>query len=124
MPHFGAVHSPGRVAGVDEMEGEVESATNDAPVFIQMPETASASEKLAFSRCDIFGRKGSSSWHVKCTFCGRTVTTSQHKMIYGHYLQTEAGILPCLDKERLRDVDKEFLDKLDAKQAKLTLKRK
>ena len=124
LPHFGAVHSPGRVAGVDEMEGEVESATNDAPVSIQMPETASASEKLAFSRCDIFGRKGSSSWHVKCTFCGRTVTTSQHKMIYGHYLQTEAGILPCLDKERLRDVDKEFLDELDAKQAKLTLKRK
>ena len=45
-------------------------------------------------------------------------------MIYGHYLQTEAGILPCLDKERLRDVDKEFLDALDAKQEKLTLKRK
>ena len=39
-------------------------------------------------------------------------------------LQTEAGILSCLDKERLRDVDKEFLDELDAKQAKLTLKRK
>ena len=106
------------------MEGEVESATNDAPVFIQMPATASPSEKLAFFRCDIFGKKGNSSWHVKCTFCGRTVTTSQHKMIYGHYLQTEAGILPCLDKERLRDVDKEFLDELDAKQAKLTLKRK
>jgi hypothetical protein len=61
---------------------------------------------------------------VKCTFCGRTVTTNQHKMIYGHYLQTDAGIMPCLHKERLREVDKEFVDKLDAKQAKLTSKRK
>ena len=25
MPHFGAVHSPGRVAGVDEMEGDDDS---------------------------------------------------------------------------------------------------
>ena len=87
------------------MEGEVESATNDAPVFIQMPETASASEKLAFCRCDIFAKKGSSSWDVKCTFCGRAVTTNAHKIGYGHYLQTEAGILPCLDKERLRELD-------------------
>ena len=120
----GVAHGPDGAAGVDDMEGDVATDQDDSPVFIQMPDTASASEKLAFSRCDIFGRKGSSSWHVKCTFCGRTVTTSQHKMIYGHYLQTEAGILPCLDKERLRDVDKEFLDELDAKQAKLTLKRK
>ena len=123
MPHFGAVHSPGRVAGVDEMEGEVESATNDAPVFIQMPETASPLEKLAFSRCDIFGKKGSSSWQVKCTLCGRTVTTNAHKMCYGHYLQTEAGIVRCLDKERLREVDHEFIEKLEARQAKLTMKR-
>ena len=44
--------------GVDDIEGAVESATDDAPVFIQMPETATQSEKLAFSRCDIFGKKG------------------------------------------------------------------
>ena len=106
------------------MEGEVSSDQDDAPVFIQMPDAASAAEKLAFSKCDIFGKKGSSSWHVKCTFCGRAVTTNQHKMIYGHYLQTDAGILPCLDKERLRELDKEFVDKLDAKQAKLIIKRK
>jgi hypothetical protein len=108
------------------MEGEVESATNDAPVFIQMPATASPSEKLAFFRCDIFGKKGNSSWHVKCTFCGRSVTTNAHKMCYGHYLQTEAGIQRCLDKERLRELDQEFIQKLEAKQAKqakLTMKR-
>jgi len=105
------------------MEGDVASDQDDAPVFIQMPDAASASEKLAFSRCDIFGKKGSSSWHVKCTFCGRSVTTDAHKMCYGHYLQTEAGIVRCLDKERLREVDHEFIEKLEARQAKLTMKR-
>ena len=44
-------------------------------------------------------------------------------MGYGHYLQTEVGILPCLDKERLRELDQEFIQKLEAKQAKLTMKR-
>jgi hypothetical protein len=105
------------------MEGEVTSDQDDAPVFIQMPETASASEKLTFSRCDIVSRKGASSWKVKCTFCGRAVTTSQHKMCYGHYLQTEAGIQRCLDKEKLRELDQEFIEKLEARQAKLTRKR-
>ena len=117
------MHGPDRVAGIDEMEGEVESANDDAPVFIEMPDTATPSEKLAFFRCDIFGKKGNSSWHVTCTLCGRSVTTDAHKMCYGHYLQTEAGILPCLDKERLRELDREFIQKLEAKQAKLTMKR-
>ena len=45
-------------AGVDEMEGDVASDQDDAPVFIQMPDAASASEKLAFSRCDIFHNDG------------------------------------------------------------------
>ena len=77
-------------------------------------------------RCDIFGKKGNSSWHVKCTVCGRSVTTNAHKMCYGHYLQTEAGIQRCVDKERLRELDQEFIQKLEAKQAKqakLTMKR-
>ena len=104
------------------MEGAVESATDYVPVFIKMPETASAAKRLAFSRCDIFAKKGSSSWQVKCTLCGRAVTTNAHKMGYGHYLQTEAGILLCLNRERLRELDQEFVQKLEAKQARLTMK--
>jgi hypothetical protein len=56
--HFGAVYGPDGAAGVDEMEGDVASDQDDAPVFIQMPDAASASEKLAFSRCDIFHNDG------------------------------------------------------------------
>ena len=85
------MHGPDRAAGVDEMEGEVSSAVDDAPVFIQMSADATPAEKLSFGKCDVFAKKGASSWHVKCTFCGRTVTTNSHKMIYGHYLQTGAG---------------------------------
>jgi hypothetical protein len=29
----------------------------------------------------------------------------------------------CLDKERLREVDHEFIEKLEARQSKLTMKR-
>jgi hypothetical protein len=45
-------------------------------------------------------------------------------MIYGHYLQTEAGIQPCLDKEKLRELDQDSIQSLDARQAKLQVKRK
>ena len=79
---------------------------------------------MSFGKCDIFAKKGASSWHVKCTFCGRAVTTNSHKMIYGHYLQTEAGIQPCLDKEKLRELDQDSIQSLDARQAKLQVKRK
>ena len=40
--HFGVVHGPDGAAGVDEMEGDVASDQDDAPVFIQMPDAASA----------------------------------------------------------------------------------
>ena len=104
----GVGQGPDGAAGVDEMEGEVSSDRRMSPCssrcLLMLP-----AEKLAFGKCDIFAKKGSSSWHVKCTFCGRTVTTSSHKMIYGHYLQTDAGIQKCLDKERLRELDKDFL---------------
>ena len=120
MSPFGDVHGPDRAAGVDKLEGEVESATDDAPVFIQMPEAASASGELTFSRCNIVSGKGVASRKVKYAFCGRAVTTSQHKMCYGHCLQTEAGILKCLDKERLREHYPEFVQKLEVRQAKLT----
>ena len=93
-------------------------------MFIQMPADAAPAEKLAFGKCDILAKKGSSSWHVKCTLCGRTVTTSSHKMIYGHYLQTDAGIQKCLDKERLRELDQDFIASLESRQAKLHGKRK
>jgi hypothetical protein len=105
------------------MEGEVSSA-EDEPVFIQMPANATPAEKLAFGKCDIFAKKGSTSWHVKCTFCGRSVTTNSHKMMYGHYLQTDAGIQKCLDKERLRELDQDFIASLESRQAKLHGKRK
>jgi hypothetical protein len=72
-------------------------------------------EKLAFTRCDNFVKKGSSSWQEKCTVSGRTVTTNANKKSYGHYLQTEAGIVRCLDKERLREVDRELIEKLEAR---------
>ena len=110
-------------AGVDEMEGEVSSA-EDEPVFIQMPANAPPADKLAFGKCDIFTKKVSGSLYVKCTLCGRTVTTSSHKMIYGHYLQTDAGIQKCLDKERLRELDQDFIQSLESRQAKLHVKRK
>ena len=53
--------------------------------------------------------------------CGSDQRTQD--VLWPLYLQTEAGILPCLDKERLRELDQEFIQKLEAKQVKLTMKR-
>ena len=45
-------------------------------------------------------------------------------MMYGHYLQTDTGIQKCLDKERLRELDEDFIVSLESRQVKLHVKRK
>ena len=122
---FGVRSGTVRAAGVDEMEGQSNDvdAAPEGVEYLEIPADATPAEKLSFSQCVIIKKAGRSSWCVKCNFCGRQVTTSSHKMMYGHYLQTETGIAPCIDIAKLTENAPTFVTDLQAKQSKLLGKR-
>lgn len=96
-----------------------------APVCISLDEAASPMEKLAFQHCDIYEKKGLSSYRVKCNVCGHHVTTNASRLLYGHYLH-EGGrdVKPCVTIEKLREAHPIFMGSVEARSATLKLKRK
>ena len=78
------------------------------PVSICLPADAPKADLVAFAQCDIFEKKGS-SFRVKCRICGWQGTTSNHKLIYGHYLhQKNSSIATCVTREKLQQEHPEF----------------
>lgn len=95
------------------------------PVCISLNEGASPLEKLAFQHCDIYEKKGSTSYRVKCTICGHHVTTNASRLLYGHYLH-EGGrnVKPCVTIEKLTHDHPIFMRDVQARSTTLNLKRK
>ena len=92
--------------------------------MISLPSDASKADRIAFQQCDVFEKKGS-SFRVCCRICGLKVTTSSHKMMYGHYLgEPTVKIHRCISREKLQENYPEFLQALLARQTSLTSKRK
>ena len=109
------------------MEGQPNDvdAAPEGVEYLEIPADATPAEKLSFSQCVIIKKAGRSSWCVKCNFCGRQVTTSSHKMIYGHYLhQPDNSIVKCVAREKLEKDHAEFYQSLVAREEKLGFKRK
>jgi hypothetical protein len=90
---------------------------------ISMPDSASAGDKMAFSQCTIFARKGS-SFQVRCQHCGLRVTTSSHKMMYTHYLREGKGVAACVTLDKLRHDAPDFMKSIEMKQSQLHAKRR
>ena len=96
------------------------------PLLICLPADASKADLVAFAQCDIFEKKGS-SYRVRCRICGWQGTTSNHKLIYGHYLhQKNNGINVCVTRTRakLEEDHPEFYGTLTAREEVLHVKRK
>ena len=91
---------------------------------ISLPANASKADHIAFAQCDVFEKKGS-SFRVCCRICGFRVTTSSHKMLYGHYLrQPNVKITRCVTRAKLESEHPEFAHTLMAREMSLSHKRK
>ena len=91
---------------------------------ICLPLESSKADRVAFQQCDVFEKKGS-PYRVKCRICGLKVTTSSHKIIYGHYLRDRGvQIAWCIASDKLQADYPEFMEALQDRQASLRLKRK
>jgi hypothetical protein len=104
--------------------GDDSAASGDDALPIELPEHLSAMTKFALTHCDVYQMKGS-SFRLKCRVCGFKVTTSVHKLIYGHYLrQPNANIGKCVTLDRLQELHPLFHSALVEKQTKLAQKRR
>ena len=91
---------------------------------ICLPADASKADHIAFAQCDIFEKKGS-SYRARCRICGWQGTTSNHKLLYGHYLhQKHNHIATCVTREKLQEDHPEFYATLTAREEGLHFKRK
>ena len=91
---------------------------------ICLPADASKADHIAFAQCDIFEKKGS-SYRARCRICGWQGTTSNHKLLYGHYLhQKNSNITKCVTREKLQQDHPEFYTTLTAREEGLHFKRK
>ena len=95
------------------------------PVRTSLGGRASPLGKLAFQHCDIYEKKGATSYRVKCNICGHHVTTSASRLLYGHYLH-EGGrnVKPCVTIEKLERDHPIFMRDVQARSTTLSLKRK
>ena len=109
-----------------------EMATNPEPAAHgSSAATTTADPKphpLALSQCTVHGQKGS-SYTVTCNICGlggeKGLTTSVHKLMYGHYLhQSGNDIRPCIARALLRSQHPEWFELLLSREASLLKKRK
>ena len=95
------------------------------PVCISLDEGASPMEKLAFSQCDIYEKKGTNVYRVKCRVCGHHVSTSGQRLLYGHYLHEGGrGVKPCVTIDKLTHDYPLFMRDVQARSTTLKLKRK
>ena len=102
----------------------VDSEPLPAELTICLPADATKADLIAFAQCDIFEKKGS-SYRVKCRICGWQGTTSNHKIIYGHYLHQKGnGINVCVTREKLQQDHSEFFGTMTAREEGLHFKRK
>ena len=100
------------------------SLPHEAEPTIILPHDASKADHVAFAQCDIYEKKGS-SFRVCCRVCGFRVTTSSHKMIFGHYLrQPNVRITRCVTREKLESEHPEFAQTLKEREMSLWQKRK
>jgi hypothetical protein len=87
-----------------------------AELTICLPADASKADHIAFAQCDIF---------EKCRICGWQGTTSNHKLLYGHYLhQKNNHIATCVTRTKLEEDHPEFYATLTAREEGLHFKRK
>ena len=84
-------------------------------------------EKLpfAFTLCKEVIRKGSSCYAAECQVCGKKLSTTAHKMMYGHYLgkkDQHIGV-HCVSVNKLRVDHPAFLAELTSRWDTLERKR-
>ena len=95
------------------------------PVCIFLDEGSSPMEQLAFAQCDIYEKKGTSVYRVKCRVCGHNVTTAGSRWLYGHYLhEVGRGVKPCVTIEKLTADYPLWMHDVQARSVTLKLKRK
>ena len=71
------------------------------------------------------GHKSSSVWEGVCSICGKSVATTPHKMVYGHYLQKRGEHIGnfCVSVAKLRKENPDFFASLEEKWSSLNSKR-
>ena len=86
-----------------------------------------ATEKLpfAFTLCKDVIRKGSSMYAAECLVCGKKLSTTAHKMMYGHYMgkKDQHMSVHCVSVNKLRADHPAFLAELSMRWETLERKR-
>ena len=80
---------------------------------------------FAFFKCKNVKHRSSSVWEGVCSICGKSVATTPHKMMYGHYLQKRGEHIGnfCVSVAKLRKDNPDFFASLKEKWSSLNSKR-